>query len=88
MGWHHLYNPKFLIVCSELVLIDLILYFLRQILTAATFCYLIYFQTLHNEASVVFLIKKDDWSAFASRKLKYYLVPKRARYTSNLELSH
>ena len=36
--------------------------FLRQILTAATFCYLIYFQSLCKGASVYIFIKKDkDW---------------------------
>ena len=35
-----------------------------------------------------FFIKKDDWSAFANRKLKYYLVLKSVIYTSDFELKH
>ena len=59
--------------------------------TGAVLCYLIYFQSLCNGASVNVLSKKIktdifNKSAFAKRKLSYYLVPKRAMYTSNLEL--
>ena len=41
-------------------------YFLRQILTAATFCYLIYFQLLSNGLHKTVIFNK---SAFANRKL-------------------
>ena len=67
------------------------------ILTAATFRYLIYFQSLHNGASanmfyqksILMLMMMMMMICISSQKIiSYCLVMKRGYYTSNLELKH
>ena len=67
---HELISPEFILTDTIEFILNWFFYpyllclYLRQILTAATFCYLIYFQPLCNGVSDIF-----NKSAFVNRKL-------------------
>ena len=57
-AWADITHTKFEIACPEFILRKVL--FLRQILTPAMFCYLIFFQLLYNGNSVDMFYKKNN----------------------------